>query len=324
MEHLRGWIQLSRKDLEKYLQHLSTSFYITPWGPNIVEQQEFLELYSVVSESTAAFSDISCRKIEEILRKTPKTLVVFRCIAGVSRDELGYTMKYTLRLPNSTSLFDHMELEGIAPANSVQAAALVLDKLISRQLYALDEVLPREDYRSIFDRYDTQEGWASVAQAASQQAYVQVLYQRYVGGFFRQVKDAYSEKKGDLLEAAVEKLLIDHGIPYHRTEKFEEIPGIKPAPDFVIPSKSNYEIVIEAKLAEDGGTARDKAARVKNLKAECDQKGYTLIAVIDGKGFLTRTNDTISSIIDDTEGRTFSLANLKDMLALPIIQKYIR
>ena len=39
------------------------------------------------------------------------------------------------------------------------------------------------------------------------------------------------------------------------------------APDFVIPNEFNPEVVIEAKLTEDDGTARDKVTRVQHLSA---------------------------------------------------------
>lgn len=37
------------------------------------------------------------------------------------------------------------------------------------------------------------------------------------------------------------------------------------APDFVIPSEFNAQVVTEAKLTEDDGTARDKVTRLQRL-----------------------------------------------------------
>ena len=38
-------------------------------------------------------------------------------------------------------------------------------------------------------------------------------------------------------------------------------------PDFIVPDEFNPQIVIEAKLTEDDGTARDKITRVQHLGA---------------------------------------------------------
>src|SRR5712671_4330084 len=46
----------------------------------------------------------------------------------------------------------------------------------------------------------------------------------------------------------------------------ERIPGFDQAPDFIIPDEFTPVALIEAKLAEDDGTARDKVTRVQRLR----------------------------------------------------------
>jgi hypothetical protein len=60
-----------------------------------------------------------------------------------------------------------------------------------------------------------------------------------------------------------------------------------PAPDFIIPDEFNPVALIEAKLAEDDGTVRDKVARVQRLRTLRDESGHTydVIACIAGRGF---------------------------------------
>ena len=41
--------------------------------------------------------------------------------------------------------------------------------------------------------------------------------------------------------------------------------GFDQAPDFMIPSEYNRQVVMEAKLTEDDGSARDKVTRVQHL-----------------------------------------------------------
>ena len=47
-------------------------------------------------------------------------------------------------------------------------------------------------------------------------------------------------------------------------------------------------MIIESKVAEDGGTARDKAARIKNASEAAKARGLLPCAVIDGKGWSER------------------------------------
>jgi hypothetical protein len=112
------------------------------------------------------------------------------------------------------------------------------------------------------------------------------LYERYLGRPFAYVQDALSEKKGGLLETRIELVLRKHGVPYHHTGTREQIPGFEQAPDFLLPDKEAPACVIESKLAEDGGTARDKAARIFKLGEICQNRGITLVAFIDGKGLV--------------------------------------
>jgi hypothetical protein len=55
------------------------------------------------------------------------------------------------------------------------------------------------------------------------------------------------------------------GISYRKTKRAERIPGFDQTPDFIIPSEFNPQILIEAKITEDDGTARDKVTRVQHL-----------------------------------------------------------
>ena len=74
--------------------------------------------------------------------------------------------------------------------------------------------------------------------------------------------------------------------------------------------------MIECKGANDGGTARDKAARFRGLRTESVRLGgVPLLAVLGGLGW-TRVNDTLGPVVRDCDGRVFSMSNLSDMLTL--------
>lgn len=144
------------------------------------------------------------------------------------------------------------------------------------------------------------------------------------GGSFRQLLDATSTKRGNLLEDAVEELFTEHGIPYVRTGSHNQADIAKrfeihvaPAPDFVVyDSAGSLRAMLECKLVNDGGTARDKALRFERLRAESIRLGgVPLLAVLAGLGW-SRVNDTLGPVVRDTDGRVFTLSNLDDMLSV--------
>lgn len=184
-----------------------------------------------------------------------------------------------------------------------------------------------ESSRSIFhsklDKRDTREGWNSVARDAVGVPYSALLYQRYVGGVWRQVQDAYSEVKGDaLLELPVQRLLDRAKIPhYHTTRgaggaaKAAKEFGINPGPDFLLPDL-NPTVVVESKIGEDGGTVRDKAARLTSLAAAGAKRNLVVCAVVDGRGWTERVS-ALADVVIATGGRTFTLQTLDHLLDIP-------
>ncbi len=74
--------------------------------------------------------------------------------------------------------------------------------------------------------------------------------------------------------------------------------------------------MIECKQANDGGTARDKAARYRSLRTESIRLGgIPLFAVLDGLGW-ARINDALGPVVRDSDGRVFTLETLPEMLTV--------
>ena len=101
------------------------------------------------------------------------------------------------------------------------------------------------------------------------------LHQRHYGGAFRQVLDATSSRRGDLIEDAVEALFTEYGLSFIRTgshnqaeiaERFEV--HVTPSPDFVVfgPRDDSLKAMLDGKGTNNGGTARDKALRFNRLR----------------------------------------------------------
>ena len=199
--------------------------------------------------------------------------------------------------------------------------------MMTRDILRVPESVSQH-FHSKLDKRDTRDGWQSVAEDSSGVPYAALLYQRYVGGVWRQVQDAYSEVKGDaLLEYPLRDLLTEHNVPHHHTrsgatgaEQTMERYGVSPGPDFVVPDDSPT-LVIEAKVGEDGGTVRDKAARIRTLAEAASRRGLKPCALIDGKGWSERTTALLDVVLA-TQGRTYTLSTLGHILELPEIKPF--
>ena len=149
------------------------------------------------------------------------------------------------------------------------------------------------------DKADTKQGFISLQPlAALGVPYAMVLYERFLGRPFAGHRDLVSELVGDVLKAAIEAVLTSAGISFRKTKRAERVTGFDQAPDFIVPDEFDPQVVIEAKITEDDGTARDKVTRVQHL-GELASRGlqpdeplrFEVIACIAGRGFRERRED---------------------------------
>ena len=146
-----------------------------------------------------------------------------------------------------------------------------------------------------------------------------LLYERLLGRPFAGHRDSISELVGNLVENAIEEELSRAGISFRKTRRAERLPGFDQAPDFVIPNEFNPQVVIEAKLTEDDGTARDKVTRVQHLGTlgmagqPVDQPRFEVVACIAGRGFGERRED-MKKLLLATRGKVFTLQNLHQLV----------
>jgi hypothetical protein len=149
--------------------------------------------------------------------------------------------------------------------------------------------------------------------------YAMLLYERFLGRPFAGHRDSVSELVGDILGSAIENVLHKAGIAARKTKRAEKIQGFDQAPDFIIPTEFNPQVIIEAKITEDDGTARDKVTRIQHL-GELSMAGqpagkpkYEVIACIAGRGFGVRRED-MKKMILATRGKVFTLQNLDKLV----------
>lgn len=320
-EHPRIFAEVAR---EGYVPYLAPDFAYINAAP-FYERPYFAEVYAAAAEATKDFTAVSETDLAAVIEADPRTLLVFRTILGLTKEEFAHTtvlVAEALDLPPvSKGKVDGMEKKGTAvKADQAKVVAATLTRVIDGSLFGDPG---SGDLRPKQDKLDTADGWASVEQLATNGVpYADFLHQRHYGGAFRQVLDATSTQRGNLIEDAVEQLFIDSGIPYIRTgshnqgdiaERFEI--QVAPAPDFVVYDNSdNLRAMLECKLVNDGGTARDKALRFERLREESRRLGgIPLLAVLGGMGW-TRVNDTLGPVVRDTEGRVFTLSTLPQMM----------
>jgi hypothetical protein len=319
-EHARIFADLARL---LYLPHLAPDFAYIHEAP-FYEQRYFLDVYDAAHRATDGFEAVSEDDLTRTLQNDPRTLLVFRTILGLTREEFAHSTTLSsepVGLPSLTpGKVDSMERHGSATNETqARAAARTLRLIMDGSLFGE----PPSGLRSKQAKPDTDRGWLSVREYAVNRVPLAVyLHQRHYGGAFRQVLDATSTQRGDLIEDAVENLFQQHRIPFIRTgsnnqaeiaTRFEV--RVIPAPDFVVfDASGSLKAMLECKGTNNGGTARDKALRFERLRDESIRLGgIPLIAVLGGMGW-ARVNDALGPVVRDTEGRVFALSTLPSML----------
>jgi hypothetical protein len=305
-----------------YRPHLSPQFAFVNWTSGY-EFDTFARAYRRAFDLTSGFAAVGAEDLAAALQQAPETLLVFRTIIGYTPAELAFATAEVARgkdvRPLSGSRVKSLEAGGKPTPQIARLCGDTIDRLLNGTLWGEAP----EGLRSKLDKFDTAKGWQTVRDLArSGVPYEAFLHQRHVGGTFRQLLDATSEQRGEVLEAAVEALLAGAGIAYVRTgssnqaeiaERFNIT--VRPAPDFVVfEPPTSVQAMIECKQTNDGGTARDKAARYRSLRQESTRLGgVALFAVLDGLGW-QRINDALGPVVRDCDGRVFTLRTLPEML----------
>jgi hypothetical protein len=319
-----------------YMPHLAPDFAYIHQAP-FYEPAHFFRAYDDADRLTGGFSRVTEADLTEALVQCPGTLLVFRTLLGLTKEEFAHSTVVAASPANLKSLspsqIDTMERVTVttgtrrpvrtAAARTAQQAAIAARTIVEVMDGRLFSEAP-PGLRSKQDKPDTAEGWDSVREFAEGGVPLKIfLHQRHYGGAFRQLLDATSGRRGDLIEDAVEALFTEHGLSFIRTgshnqddiaKRFEV--HVTPAPDFVVfdSHDDSLKAMLECKGTNNGGTARDKALRFNRLRDESVRLGgVPLIAVLSGIGW-TRINDALGPVVRDTDGRVFTLSTLNSML----------
>jgi hypothetical protein len=320
---------------ELYMPHLAPDFAYIHEAP-FYETPHFFAAYDEAFRLTEGFTRVSEDGLGAALTQCPCVLLVFRTLLGLTKDEFAHSTLLAggpdNLAPLTASQVDTMERSAIGAQRPTTANALA--KAAAQAAVAAKTIAMAMGGELFGDappglkskqrKPDTQDGWDSVRFYAANGVPLRVLlHQRHYGGAFRQVLDATSTRRGDLIEDAVEALFTAHAISFIRTgshnqadiaRRFEV--HVTPAPDFVVfdPADDSLKAMLECKGTNNGGTARDKALRFRSLRAESIRLGgIPLMAVLGGIGW-ARINDALGPVVRDTDGRVFTLSTLSSML----------
>lgn len=305
---------------------LASDFVVMPKGDGFVEFDVFEEGYEALKRGTASFKKIDAAKALAVVAERPIALIVLRTMLGFTPSELAYETRIRSKVlvtqGQVRSLDRKIRMGPTLPLIS-KGEGLVRLKAIVETACALiiagpSEVPANQLHR--LDKADTEFGTKSLLTVAQIGVpYSVLLYERFLGRPFAGHRDSVSELIGGGLETAIEKVLSEAGISFRKTSRAEKIPGFDQAPDFIIPSERNPKVVIEAKIAEDDGTARDKVTRVQHLASislagrKASNPRFQVVACIGGRGFAVRKED-MKKLLHATRGKVFTIQSLSRLV----------
>ena len=319
-------------DLDTYVDAvfgcLESEFLVMPMGKGFVEFPAFEEGYEALKRATGSFRTVTPDKVGPVVFQTPIALIVLRCMLGFTPPEWAYyasrhtgievsqsaarTIDRNIRMKPDAAL----PREGSLTERRIRA-------LVAAACHALGSGAPTKPPDSLhrLDKADTRVGLVSLRSSAQLGVpYSVLLYERFLGRPFAGHRDSISELVGNIVENAIENELTRAGISFRKTKRAESLPGFDQTPDFVVPNEFNPQVVIEAKLTEDDGTARDKVTRIQHLgtlSTEGRPDGhpkFEVVACVAGRGFGVRRED-MKKLLLATRGKVFTLQNMSQLVA---------
>lgn len=301
---------------------LESEFLDMPKGAGFVEYPQFEEAYEKLKKVTRGFTDLDCDRITQCAFDFQLTLIVLRSILGFTPSEWAYitTQKTGIHVTQSAArtIDRNVRLAPHQPLSTTGSTAKRISAMVETACQLLQSGAPVtvKDRLHRLDKIDTGNSTIAMRNLANMGVpYAVLLYERFLGRPFAGHRDAVSEIIGDGLETAIEDILTNAGVSFRKTRRAERIAGFDQAPDFMIPSEFNPRVVIEAKITEDDGTARDKVTRIQHLAAisgsrvNSGQQGFEVVACIGGRGFGVRRED-MKKMLLATRGKVFTTKTL--------------
>ena len=305
---------------------LESEFLVLPKGAGFVEYPVFERGYEALKVATAGFSQLDPNKVFPVLVSEPIAIVVLRSMLGFTPPEWGYVATQKTGVPVTQGFVRSLDRKvRMTPEKGLNTNGVTKERLkamVQTACQLLSAGAPDVDIDQLhrLDKADTKYGAEGIRNLSLMGVpYAMLLYERFLGRPFAGHRDSVSEIIGDSLESAIEDVLSRAGVSFRKTKRAERIEGFDQTPDFIIPSEFNPQVIIEAKITEDDGTARDKVTRIQHLgelslagRSE-DNPKYEVIACIGGRGFGVRRED-MKKMILATRGKVFTANTLNRLV----------
>lgn len=322
--------------IDTFIGGLRSFFELMPKGYAFVDFERFRAGYRTLQEATENFRRLTDDTVLTAIRRNPLAFVVLRSILGVTPPELANLVQARLGTgidQGTARRLDKRAREGVdllartQPKTHRHVHDLV--RVAVELLHGGAPDVPGTVMHRL-DKIDTAKGVDGIVQAAQRGVpYEVLLYERFLGRPFASHRDSVSEHVGELLQGAVRSVLDSLRIPYHESGIAERFEDMDQAPDFLLPTAGEPAAVIEAKLAEDDGTARDKVTRIQHLGELRDQRerdgepSFEVIACVDGRGFGIRRED-VRKLLLATRGKLFNASTVDRIVAHTSLSGFAR
>ena len=314
--------------VDEVFGELSSSFLEMPKGEGFIDYPTFEKGYQALKRWTDSFAALTPENVLAAVREVPIAFIVFRCILGFSPPEWAYVTTestgVTVDQGAARSIDRKFRMNPLKPASvgsgvTAKRIHAMIDAGVRTIIRGAGTVAPGIVHR--LDKADTATGRPNLQSIADLGApYPVLLYERFLGRPYATHRDSVSELVG---EVAVKNVLSDAKICFRDTKRSEPISGFDQNPDFFVPDEYTPVALIEAKLTQDDGTARDKVARVQRLRTLRDDAGknYDVIACIAGRGFKIRRED-MRRLLQATDGKVFTLTTMHLLIDHTRIREY--
>ena len=327
-----------QSDVDEYVERvfraLESDFLVMPRGEGFIGFDAFVKGYEAIRAATGGFERIDVDSLFEAVCRAPIGLVVLRTILGLSPPEWSDVTTLTCGVAIGQGFARSLD-RGIRRNPEAEIGHTPLQEARIRALvHTACELLTRpapatgDDRVHRLDKVDTRLGQQSLVGVASGGVdYPSLLYERFLGRPFASHRDSVSELVGGALEDKIERELIDAEVPYFRTKRAESLEGWQQNPDFFCPSSQNPIALIEAKMTQDDGTARDKVARIirlaemRNGRERNGLASFEVIACIAGRGFGVRRTD-MKSLLLATRGLVFTMSQVDQLTMHTSLRQY--
>ncbi len=305
---------------------LESEFLVLPKGAGFVEYPVFERGYEALKVATAGFSQFDPNKVFPVTVSEPIAIVVLRSMLGFTPPEWGYVTTQKTGVSVTQGFVRSLDRKvRMTPEKGLNTNGVTKERLkamVQTACQLLSAGAPDVDINQLhrLDKADTKHGAEGIQNLSIIGVpYAMLLYERFLGRPFAGHRDSVSEIIGDSLESAIEDVLSRAGVSFRKTKRAERIEGFDQTPDFIIPSEFNPQVIIEAKITEDDGTARDKVTRIQHLGElslagrSQDNPKYEVIACIGGRGFGVRRED-MKKMILATRGKVFTANTLNRLV----------